>query len=279
MPKRNHKLLMHQSKRHKNRNISSCLTASTTYLPNVSENSQGLSTQVEENDCSPLQSVLDKPVYVSDDSSHDSSSYESMEHDMTIDNELMINRTSNPQYTKVIYPQCTIALFENDNCVQLKNGSICIIENITASTENTVIIGKQFLEMRDFFSKPYKSSIVGIYKVSQLSNERQIWHLENIAHKVMKLPIDDILLNHQMDIDLPTTSTSFQGVTPNHHEHQCVAELQNYKFKYKWHMFCVDQMNRMERSIQQIKFNVKESLEMLQGLLKQQHPPNNFGKS
>lgn len=103
----------------------------------------------------------------------------------------LVNRTSNPQYTKVIYPQFTIALFENANCVQLKNGSICIIENIATSTENTVIIGKQFLEMRDFFTKPYKSSIVGIYKVSQLSNERQTWNLEDIVHKAMKLPIDE----------------------------------------------------------------------------------------
>lgn len=122
MPKRNYKLLMHQSKRHKNRSISGCLTASTTYLSNVvSENARYLSTQVEENDCGPLQSMLDKSVDVSDDSSHDSSSYESlprlesMEHDMTIDDEIAIHEFAPPPINGELFSEQLSAWATNGN--------------------------------------------------------------------------------------------------------------------------------------------------------------------
>lgn len=68
----------------------------------------------------------------------------------------------------------------------MKNGSIIIIENIATLKENneTFIIGRRYGKVENFFTEPCQSSILEIYKVSNLS-PLEYWYLKNIKEKLV----------------------------------------------------------------------------------------------
>lgn len=105
----------------------------------------------------------------------------------------MVEGVKNVQFEKVKLKNFTISRTGSDNCVQLNDDSICVIDNIAYSKDNSelVIIGRKFMVRENVFRKPYESSIVGIFKVSNLEGERQVWYLKEIKHKALRIPFEN----------------------------------------------------------------------------------------
>lgn len=105
------------------------------------------------------------------------------------------------QYSEVCLPNFTIKL-DHNNCVQMSNGSICLVENLVSAINGKLfVIGREFLSVADYFVKPLPSSKVGIFKISKPSSLK-VWDISEVSRKVMKLPINDemfyaaVLLHH-----------------------------------------------------------------------------------
>ncbi|KYN50248.1 hypothetical protein ALC62_06309, partial [Cyphomyrmex costatus] len=93
------------------------------------------------------------------------------------------------QYRTVTLPNFKIINDRCNNCCGTTTGSIIQIENIAFSErlQILVIIGREFIDKRDFYSVPSESSRVGVFKVKKLSNLK-IWPLSEITIKYVKLP-------------------------------------------------------------------------------------------
>lgn len=105
----------------------------------------------------------------------------------------LIHACCNPQYriirkANMILRTDVIA----DNCCALVDGTIILIKNIIRNKDlNTnVIIGQKFLHKEDFYNTPCPSSLLKIFSVHGLS-ELQIWPIENIYIKYVKLPLSE----------------------------------------------------------------------------------------
>lgn len=104
----------------------------------------------------------------------------------------LISGTEFPYYTGWRFDSYTVKVNSADSCVKLKNGSIIVIENIVLLKKNneTVIIGRRYEKIENFFTEPCQSSILEIYKVSNLS-PLEYWPLKNIKEKLVRLPLRD----------------------------------------------------------------------------------------
>lgn len=86
---------------------------------------------------------------------------------------------STPQYLKYkFYNFIIVAKNKNNKCCLLSSGEIVIVENIVYySNQNCyVIIGRQCLKQQNLFLEPCSSSVLGIYRVNELS-------VLNMAHR------------------------------------------------------------------------------------------------
>lgn len=94
------------------------------------------------------------------------------------------------QYNKITFATYTLTTKEPDNCCSLIDGTIVVIRNYVVSNRKAFIIGHKYKSLIDFYSEPCKSSKFGIYLVNDLGN-LQIWNLEQIAYKCLKLKYKD----------------------------------------------------------------------------------------
>lgn len=72
------------------------------------------------------------------------------------------------QYDKVIYKTFILKTVEPDNCCCLTNKGIILIKNFVANNSGSYVIGNRFSNVKDFYTKPCRSSEIGIYLVSDL---------------------------------------------------------------------------------------------------------------
>jgi len=75
-----------------------------------------------------------------------------------------------------------------DAFVLLSSGKIVVIDNIVVNNSGTYIIGRQFLNMSNYFSFPMPSSLLDIYKVSSLG-PLQKWNIDKISKKLSYFPL------------------------------------------------------------------------------------------
>lgn len=95
-----------------------------------------------------------------------------------------------PQYTGWKTDKFSIKI--NDSCIEMKNGSFVLIENIATSKtneNNILIIGRFFKKVKDFFTTPCSSRLLNIYEVCQLSG-LQSWPLKDVEKKLVRLPLN-----------------------------------------------------------------------------------------
>ncbi|KYN18354.1 hypothetical protein ALC57_09336, partial [Trachymyrmex cornetzi] len=93
------------------------------------------------------------------------------------------------QYRGVALPNFKVINESPNNCCGNTSGSIIQIENIAFSEylQIPVVIGREFIDKRDFYTVPSEISRVGVFKVKKLSNLK-IWPLSEITIKYVKLP-------------------------------------------------------------------------------------------
>lgn len=76
---------------------------------------------------------------------------------------------------------------EPDNCVCLKDGTILCAKNFIEWDKTLYIVGEAFLTKSDFFEKPCKSSALGIYLIEKKFGSLQMWQLNQLLQKCVKL--------------------------------------------------------------------------------------------
>lgn len=82
-----------------------------------------------------------------------------------------------------------------DNCCGTADGVIIQVANAAFSDhlQVPVVVGREFVNKRDFYNVPIASSRVGIFKVEQLSNLKA-WPLSQITIKYVQLPYETVYI-------------------------------------------------------------------------------------
>lgn len=94
-----------------------------------------------------------------------------------------------PQYLTFVGTDFTLSIHKPNNCCGLNDGSIVMIENIvTTSTNDLCIIGRQFINLSNFYTKPCNSSLLGIY-TSNGCGALSSWPITLVTMKYVKLDI------------------------------------------------------------------------------------------
>ena len=113
-----------------------------------------------------------------------------------------------PHYSEPIVQNCIGAQFrsviipgvghlkchsEADNCVYLRDMSVIIISNFVkcAAINVNVVVGRKFTIQQDFYTYPCLSSVIKEYFVSSLSGCFQVWDVNDIECKAVRLPNSD----------------------------------------------------------------------------------------
>jgi len=91
------------------------------------------------------------------------------------------------QYRQVQLTDFVVKVDSPDNCVMYRS-KIGLVANIVSDGHSVSIIVQKFASMKAFFSKPLKSSDIGIYKVSKLSKHMEICMIADIQRKYALLP-------------------------------------------------------------------------------------------
>lgn len=91
-------------------------------------------------------------------------------------------------YSQITCPSYKLTDKAKDSCVLLNNNKIVIASSFVKEEGVPYIIGLQFIVIQDFFSKPFKSSILSIFKVKSLSNKKRKYKVSDIKCKMVLLP-------------------------------------------------------------------------------------------
>lgn len=98
----------------------------------------------------------------------------------------LINCRNCNQFNKVIFKHFVLTNKEPDNCCQLLDESIIVVLNFASTNENTIVIGKNYKTLNNFYTEPCKSSKLNIHEVCDLGN-LQMWNLDQILNKCVRL--------------------------------------------------------------------------------------------
>lgn len=93
-----------------------------------------------------------------------------------------------PQFKKAKLPgNVVIAAGKNNSCWTLNDGRIISVQNFVYDSSGApFLIGKEFLQRRDLYTRPCQSTMLGICIVSHLSGLCS-WPVESIFHKCLKV--------------------------------------------------------------------------------------------
>lgn len=94
------------------------------------------------------------------------------------------------QFKKVNFQNFVLQTAVPDNCCSLKNGNIIEIKNIVLYQNQYKIIGNKFLNLRDLYEQPCKSSELGIFVANLDLEPMEIFNVSDIDHKCVKLEFE-----------------------------------------------------------------------------------------
>lgn len=93
------------------------------------------------------------------------------------------------QYTKIVIGKTFLEITERNNCFKCKNGNIILLKNIIYTTRREVkLVGLRFNEMVDYYQYPLRSSLLGVWKVSQIDQEKTYIDIGEFKEKCCLLP-------------------------------------------------------------------------------------------
>lgn len=108
------------------------------------------------------------------------------------------NSRTYDQYKFLKTPDMTIGVCVRDDCCILSDSSICCVKNILQYKNNYFIVVKKFLQVADFNNIGISSSLVGIYKCSELAHGYDIIPLKNIKAKCFRMPYFTCLSSNEV---------------------------------------------------------------------------------
>ncbi|XP_025155706.1 uncharacterized protein LOC105189479 isoform X2 [Harpegnathos saltator] len=95
------------------------------------------------------------------------------------------------QYKEILLNGFVLKVTEPDNCCYTVNHKIINVKSIISTTDGILLIAQEFLELEDFYTKPCKSSSIGIYAAKNL-RPLTSWQLHQICYKCVKLQFRNI---------------------------------------------------------------------------------------
>lgn len=103
---------------------------------------------------------------------------------------ILVPGTNNPQYKEAIFTDFKLTTKKKNCCCLLNYSTIIEIYNFAFSTtlNTSVFIGKKYNVVQDFYVKPCKSSVLGIYYVENINSEFGHWPITDICHKLARFP-------------------------------------------------------------------------------------------
>ncbi|KAK3920782.1 MICOS complex subunit MIC60 [Frankliniella fusca] len=95
-------------------------------------------------------------------------------------------------FLKVSFGRTVLQINRRDSCFRTTDGEIVVLQSITLDHEGAVhLAGKVFLQKADFFQYPLPSSQLGIFSVSNLSNDLRLFSVADVAAKCWLMPDDE----------------------------------------------------------------------------------------
>lgn len=116
----------------------------------------------------------------------------------------MIPQNTCKQFSKIRYRHLNLTLHKSDHCCILKNGTICIIDNIISVNNSYFLCVRNFNVIEDVFDVGIKSSILGVYKCSKLSAIRTLISVECLKSKCYRMPTWKVIDNERHYEDICT---------------------------------------------------------------------------
>lgn len=92
------------------------------------------------------------------------------------------------QYRKLELGFFTFSRSQRDNCCILRNGDICLIQNILGIDEEIFFIVHKFRDLGSFYDVGHTSDFVGLFLASNLSNELDVVNVHQIQAKCYRMP-------------------------------------------------------------------------------------------
>lgn len=83
------------------------------------------------------------------------------------------DRLNGTNYSQITCPSYKLSDKSKDFCILLNSNKIVVTSSFTKENGIPYIIGFEFIVMEDFFTKPFKSSIISVYKVKNMSKKKK----------------------------------------------------------------------------------------------------------
>lgn len=90
------------------------------------------------------------------------------------------------QFKKIILQDFVLHIHHPNNCCTLSNGDIILIENIVDYNDEFKLIGRKFLTVENFYTRPCESKEIGIFSVDN-PGPLQIFNAMDISFKCVVL--------------------------------------------------------------------------------------------
>lgn len=99
----------------------------------------------------------------------------------------LIPGISGTQLLQIVFKNWRLTCKKPNNCAYLLDQSVVLIENFVQTEGNIILIGRKFIEKINFFDYPLASSMLGCYKVKNLSG-LQHWPIAQLTCKGFIVP-------------------------------------------------------------------------------------------
>jgi len=105
-----------------------------------------------------------------------------------------LTQSTEKHYSYFARNEFTIRTRIGDNACELTCGTIVKVNSVVQeANEKISILSRSFLKREKLYTEPSDSTIIGIYKVSDLSNNLTRWNINLVRRKCVLVPID---VNH-----------------------------------------------------------------------------------
>ncbi|KAE8746708.1 hypothetical protein FOCC_FOCC006571 [Frankliniella occidentalis] len=102
------------------------------------------------------------------------------------------NQDYENQFRRITVNEVTYKVGDKDSCFMTNTGRVAVLQNIIQRNGNEVLFcGKRFNSYEDVYSYPIDSSLLGIYKVSELSDVTELFMLEDFVVCRFQIPQSD----------------------------------------------------------------------------------------
>jgi hypothetical protein len=92
------------------------------------------------------------------------------------------------QYSKTVVKGLSLSVSSGDNCVKLKDGSVCLVRNILIDSNQVMLLVDYENRYQSFFDDPIPSDEIGIVRFNQCNGQYKTVSINDIWCKCACLP-------------------------------------------------------------------------------------------